>query len=84
MSESEALTTIYTFMTWTGLLILSPFAWKFFSALGYYIAGKFKKNKVFIVRHYLDGKLVSEKTVNLSSNSPIVKQLEEARGTFSE
>ncbi len=80
MSESEALTTIYSFMMWTGLAILSPFAWKFFNALGYYIAGKFKKDKVFVIRHYHDGKLVSEKTVNLSLTSPIVQQLGEAGG----
>lgn len=80
MGESEALTTIYSFMMWTGLVILSPFAWKFFSALGYFIAGKFKKDRVFVIRHYHDGKLISEKTVNLSLTSPIVQQLGEAGG----
>lgn len=80
MSESEALTTIYSFMMWTGLVILSPFAWKFFIALGYFIAGKFKKDRVFVIRHYHDGMLVSEKTVNLSLTSPIVQQLGEAGG----
>lgn len=80
MSESEALTTIYSFMMWAGLVILSPFAWKFFSALGYFIAGKFKKDRVFVIRHYHDGMLVSEKTVNLSLTSPIVQQLGEAGG----
>lgn len=78
MSEPEALATIYSFMMWTGLVILSPFAWKFFSAFGYFIAGKFKKDRVFVIRHFHEGKLVSEKTVNLSSSSPIVQQLEEA------
>ncbi|QBR52676.1 hypothetical protein [Erwinia sp. QL-Z3] len=80
MSEPEALETIYSFVMWTGLAILSPFAWKFFYALGYFIAGKFKKDQVFIIRHFHEGHLVSEKTVNLSLDSPIVKQLENHGG----
>ncbi|TKJ94807.1 hypothetical protein [Erwinia persicina] len=82
MSESEALGTIYTFAMWVGVFILLPFAWKFFYALGFYIAGRFKKEQIFIIRHFHEGRLVSEKTINLSLKSPIIKQLENAGGEF--
>ncbi|PEH53432.1 hypothetical protein CRM81_08845 [Yersinia kristensenii] len=77
MSESEAISILFQAMTWVGLLILSPFLWKLANAFAYYLTGKLRKNQILIVKHIHNSEVVSEITLDLSSNTPIVQQLDE-------
>jgi hypothetical protein len=81
VSENEAIHIVAQFIGWLGLLAMLPFLYRFVYAFSYYVTGRLKKHQRFIVQRIQDGAVISETEVSLDSKSPIVKQLDNLRGS---
>ncbi|MGJ0639128.1 hypothetical protein [Xenorhabdus bovienii] len=79
MSEQELIQFLSEISLWVGLLLLSPFLWKFSYAFTYYLTGKLKKKSIIIIQRKHNGIVIDERIINLASTSPIVEQLDEIK-----
>lgn len=73
--EQETLNLILQAMGWVGLIILSPFFWRFSHAFFKYIIYKLFPIKTLYVEHKHDGVVIKRIKIRLDSKDPIVRQL---------